>query len=109
MTERLDVYLCDRLAGALERTDGRVSFRYLPEYLHSDSPAIVSSTLPLSESAYEERDVMAFFSNLLPDEGVRRKIAEIVGVAPDDTFGLLCEIGGDCAGAIAFWPLGKRP
>ena len=109
MTERLDVYLCDRLAGALERTDGRVSFRYLPEYLQSDAPSVVSSTLPLSESVYEERDVMAFFSNLLPDEGVRRRIAEIVGVTPEDTFGLLCEIGGDCAGAIAFWPPGKRP
>ena len=39
VTERLDVYLCDRLAGALERTDGRISFRYLAEYLESDSPA----------------------------------------------------------------------
>ena len=52
---------------------------------------------------------MAFFSNLLPDEGVRRRIAEIVGVTPEDTFGLLREIGGDCAGAIAFWQPGKRP
>ena len=62
-----------------------------------------------SDRIYEERDVMAFFSNLLPDEGVRRRIAEIVGVTPEDTFGLLREIGGDCAGAIAFWPPGKRP
>ena len=102
MTEQLDVYLCDRLAGVLERDGGRMSFRYLPEYLQSDSPAVVSSTLPLSDRIYEERDVMAFFSNLLPDEGVRRRIAEIVGVTPEDTFGLLREIGGDCAGAIAF-------
>ena len=109
MTEQLNVYLCDRLAGVLERDGGRMSFRYLPEYLQSDSPAVVSSTLPLSDRIYEERDVMAFFSNLLPDEGVRRRIAEIVGVAPEDTFGLLREIGGDCAGAIAFWPPGKRP
>ena len=107
--ERLDVYLCDRLAGSLERNDGRMSFRYRTEYLQSDSPAVVSSTLPLSDRIYEERDVMAFFSNLLPDEGVRRRIAEIVGVTPEDTFGLLREIGGDCAGAIAFWPPGKRP
>ena len=66
MTERLDVYLCDRLAGALERTNGRISFRYLADYLESESPAVVSSTLPLSERVYKERDVMAFFSNLLP-------------------------------------------
>ena len=63
MTERLDVYLCDRLAGTLERTDGRISFRYLAEYLESGSPAVVSSTLPLSERTYEERDVMAHFKN----------------------------------------------
>lgn len=109
MTELLNVYLCDRLAGVLKRDGGRMSFRYRPEYLQSDSPAVVSSTLPLSDRIYEERDVMAFFSNLLPDEGVRRRIAEILGVTPEDTFGLLREIGWDCAGAIAFWPPGKRP
>ena len=107
--ERLDVYLCDRLVGALERSERGLTFRYLPEYLSSDSPAVVSSTLPLSARVYEERDVMAFFSNLLPDEGVRRRIAEILRLTPEDTFGLLRMIGGDCAGAIAFWEPGKRP
>ena len=58
--ERLDVYLCDRLAGALERSEKGLTFRYLPEYLSSAAPAVVSSTLPLSDHLYEERDVMAF-------------------------------------------------
>lgn len=107
--ERLDVYLCDRLVGALERSEKGVTFRYLPEYLSSESPAVVSSTLPLSDRVYEERDVMAFFSNLLPDEGVRRRIAEILKLSAEDTFGLLRMIGGDCAGAVAFWVPGKKP
>lgn len=107
--ERLDVYLCDRLVGALERSERGMTFRYLPEYLSTTAPAVVSSTLPLSDRIYEERDVMAFFSNLLPDEGVRRRIAEILQLTPEDTFGLLRMIGGDCAGAIAFWEPGKRP
>ncbi len=107
--ERLNVYLCGKLAGSLERNDGAVSFRYLPEYLASPDAAVVSSTLPLSPDVYEERDVMAFFSNLLPDEGVRRRIAEILHLSADDTFGLLREIGGDCAGAVAFWEPGKEP
>ena len=107
--DRLDVYLCDRLVGALERSGRGLTFRYHPEYLSSAAPAVVSSTLPLSDQVYEERDVMAFFSNLLPDEGVRRRIAEILKLTPEDTFGLLREIGGDCAGAIAFWEPGKRP
>ena len=107
--ERLDVYLCDRLVGALERSEQGMTFRYLPDYLSAASSAVVSSTLPLSDRVYEERDVMAFFSNLLPDEGVRRRIAEILKLTPEDTFGLLRMIGGDCAGAVAFWEPGKRP
>ena len=46
---------------------------------------------------------------VLPDEGVRRRIAEILRLSPDDTFGLLRAIGGDCAGAVAFWEPGKEP
>ena len=107
--ERLDVYLCDRLVGALERTERGMTFRYLPDYLSAPSPLVISSTLPLSDRVYEERDVMAFFSNLLPDEGVRRRIAEILKLTTEDTFGLLRMIGGDCAGAIAFWEPGKKP
>lgn len=108
--ERLDVYLCNRLAGTLTRDDGgALSFRYGTDYLASSDAAAISSTLPLSNVPFEERDVAAFFSNLLPDEGMRRRIAEILHLTPDDTFGLLREIGGDCAGAVAFYPPGVRP
>ena len=107
--ERLNVYLCGRFAGVLERNADTLSFRYLPDYLADPGAAVLSSTLPLSAEAYGERDVMAFFSNLLPDENVRRRIAEILRLTPEDTFGLLRDIGGDCAGAVAFWEPGKEP
>ena len=108
--ERLDVYLCNRLAGGLERReDGSIEFRYLADYLESPDAAVLSNTLPLSAEPYGEREVSAFFSNLLPDESVRRRIAEILKLTPEDTFGLLRVLGGDCAGAIAFYPSGKRP
>lgn len=106
--EALNVYLSGRFAGVLSRDDaGRLSFRYDSEYLASGYEAI-SVTLPLSVEPYQERDIMAFFSNLLPDEGVRRTIAEILRLPFEDTFGILKEIGGDCAGAIAFWEAGKE-
>lgn len=106
--EALNVYLSERFAGVLSRDDaGRLSFRYDSEYLASGYEAI-SVTLPLSAEPYQERDIMAFFSNLLPDEGVRRTIAEILRLPFEDTFGILKEIGGDCAGAIAFWEAGKE-
>lgn len=108
--ERLDVYLCNKLAGALERADdGVLTFRYLPDYVDAPGAIPLSSILPLGIAAFEERDIAAFFSNLLPDESVRRQIARLLHLTPEDTFGLLRQIGGDCAGAIAFYEPGRRP
>ena len=96
--ESLDIYLRNRLAGRLDRLDnGALSFCYDAGYLALPDAAVLSSTLPLSEEPYVERDIAAFFSNLLPDEGVRRRIAEILNLTPEDTFGLLRILGGDCA------------
>ena len=108
--DKLDVYLCNRLAGALERADdGSLSFHYLTEYLDSGNAAVLSETLPLSPEPFGERDIAAFFSNLLPDESARRRIAEILRLPPEDTFSLLKILGCDCAGAIAFYPAGVAP
>jgi len=108
--ESLDVYLRNRLVGSLDRLeDGSLAFRYFPDYLTTSDAAPLSATLPLSSDPFGERDIAAFFSNLLPDEGIRRRIAEILSLTPEDTFGLLRLIGGDCAGAIAFYEHGRRP
>lgn len=108
MTETLEVYLCNRFAGVLARHDGVLSFLYDEGYLQSSDASVLSSTLPLSREPYGERDIAAFFSNLLPDESVRQRIAEILHLTPDDTFGLLRILGGDCAGAIAFYEPGVK-
>ena len=108
--EQLDVYLCGRLAGTLLRDNsGMLTFRYLADYLASNAAIPLSGTLPLGAEPFDERDIAAFFSNLLPDEGVRRRIADILRLSPEDTFGLLREIGGDCAGAVAFYEPPQRP
>lgn len=108
--ETLLVYLCNRLAGTLTRSaDGELNFRYDGAYLDSQHATVLSSTLPLSDVPYGERDIAAFFSNLLPDESVRQRIAEILQLTPEDTFGLLRILGGDCAGAISFYEPGRMP
>ena len=110
MMEQLDVYLCNRLAGILQREpNGALTFRYLPEYIASDEATPLSGTLPLEAEPFGDRDIAAFFSNLLPDESVRRRIADILRLSPEDTFGLLREIGCDCAGAIAFYEPPRKP
>lgn len=109
MMERLDVYLCNQPVGTLTRSDtGNLSFQYLPEYLKTNAIPL-SSTLPLDATPFAERDIAAFFSNLLPDESARQKIADILHLTPEDTFGLLRLLGGDCAGAVAFYEPGKSP
>lgn len=108
--ETLEVYLCNRLAGNLMRAgDGSLGFQYDDSYLKSPHAAALSNTLPLSDAPYGERDIAAFFSNLLPDESVRVRTAEILHLTPEDTFGLLRILGGDCAGAISFYEPGRSP
>lgn len=110
LMETLEVYLCNRRAGTLTRAlDGTLSFQYDAAYLKSPQANVLSSTLPLSVDPYSERDIAAFFSNLLPDESVRQRIAEILHLTPEDTFGLLRLLGGDCAGAISFYEPGQMP
>ncbi|MBR4653084.1 MAG: type II toxin-antitoxin system HipA family toxin [Kiritimatiellae bacterium] len=110
MMDQLNVYLCNRLAGVLQREpNGSLTFRYLPEYIASEEATPLSSTLPLEAEPFGERDIAAFFSNLLPDESVRRRIADILRLSTEDTFGLLREIGCDCAGAIAFYEPPRKP
>ena len=107
--EELAVHLRDRRIGTLRSDGGAISFAYAADYLREPGAEPLSFTLPLREEPYAERDVAAFLSGLLPDEGVRRRIAEILGLSSENTFGLLREIGEDCAGAIAFFAPGRIP
>ena len=53
------------------------------------------------EQPYTGGEVVSFFSNLLPDESVRVKLAQYLGISPGNVFALLKRIGEDCAGAVA--------
>lgn len=107
--EYLDVYLYDRKIGLLSSDNGRMGFRYAPAYLEHGKGEALSFSLPLRSEPYPEEAIIPFFANLLPDEGVRVRIAEILQVSPDNIFGLLKEIGEDCAGAVAFYSQDKSP
>lgn len=105
----LNVYLHGRKAGILSSDDGRLSFRYDPEYIAQTNPEPLSFSLPLCDEYYPEEAIVPFFSNLLPDEGVRVRIAEILGLSPENIFGLLQAIGEDCAGAVALFTSDRTP
>ncbi len=46
------IFYKDRLAGILTENDAGYEFRYLPEYLSSETAKAVSLTMPLQDEAY---------------------------------------------------------
>ncbi len=105
----LNVYLHGRKVGTLSSDEGRLSFRYDQKYSNLPNPVPLSFSLPVRNEVFSEEAIVPFFSNLLPDEGVRVRIAEILGLSPENIFGLLQAIGEDCAGAVALFAPDKTP
>lgn len=99
--ERLHVYLRGERVGTLMSDKGRLTFEYEPAYLQSSGAMALAYTLPLRVQPYAGGEVIAFFSNLLPDESVRVKLAQYLGISHSNVFALLKRIGEDCAGAVA--------
>lgn len=95
---RLGVYWDGREVGRLDRVDERsreYAFQYVPEASHA-----ISLSLPLSQGSFSPAESRPFFEALLPEGAVREQIARQLKLAASDSFGLLGELGRDCAGAL---------
>lgn len=104
--ESLDVYLNDCKAGCLINDNGMLSFVYDEVYLLSDKRSPLSFALPLRLEPYNHKEIEPVLSNLLPDDIIRTRIGQILKIPRENTFSFLKAIGGDCAGAVAFFPTG---
>jgi serine/threonine-protein kinase HipA len=110
MTQILDVYLHDILAGKLQQDDqGKLSFEYYPDYLKNPHRQPLSIAMPLNTQTFDDKMSQAFFGGLLPEETVRQRLAKNLQISIGNTFKLLEVIGGECAGAVALYPEGKKP
>jgi len=109
MTEALDVYLGDSLAGRLTEDRGKLSFAYEKSWITAENFIPLSVTMPPASDTYLDDITRPFFENLLPEGEIRAAIAKLKRVSERNTFGLLGEIGGDCAGAVSLWPIGTTP
>lgn len=97
MSEELIAYLADRRAGRLIRKDnGNLQFRYDDGY--AGRP--LSHAMPVRAEAHPHAVCHAVFGGLLPEGDGRDALARALGVSPGNDYGLLAEVGGDCAGAI---------
>lgn len=105
----LDVYLRNQHVGQLHAENAQLSFRYLDDYLEQDDAMALSSSLPLQATSFEHTITASYFSGLLPDEVIRKKISRYLKISEKNIFGLLKAIGGECAGAVSLFPAGTGP
>ena len=98
----LEVYLCGRLAGRLRQdATGYLAYAYEPSYAGDPASRPLSMSLPLRLEEFTERECQPFFAGLLPDSDlVRKTLAERFAIDRGDDFGLLSNLGRDCAGAV---------
>lgn len=78
------------------KDNGNLQFRYEHGY---DGPAL-SWSMPVRTEAYPHAVCISWFGGLLPEGGIREVISRQFGVSPQNQFGLLNGLGGDCAGAV---------
>lgn len=96
------VYVNGRFAGILiEEGPAHYTFTYDKDYLQQQSTEPVCLAMPLREEPYESSTLFPFFSNML-SEGVNRSFQmQLLGLRPDDDFGLLLKTAGyDTIGAV---------
>ena len=100
MAHDLEVWLSDEWVGTLALIDGRLNFRYAPDWLSRPDAVPLSCSLPLQAEFFDDRRARAFFAGLLPEGQMRRLIAQQFQVSNQNDFALLDRIGGECAGAV---------
>jgi serine/threonine-protein kinase HipA len=83
-----------------ERSDGVVTFRYLPAYLARPDAEPVSLTLPLSTDVVETIGLHPFFDGLIPEGWLLDIAARNWKLDPRDRVGLLLNLCSECIGAV---------
>ena len=110
MTRALAVWWEGAVAGSLALdADGQMEFTYAAEWLSMDRTRALSFSLPKRSEPFRRRLCRPFFEGLLPEGAQRDTVARVLGVSPENEFGLLERLGGDVAGALTLWPEGETP
>ncbi len=110
MTRTLTVWWEGAVVGSLALdADGQMQFTYAEEWLAADGSPALSCSLPKHREPFRRRRCRSFFGGLLPEGDQRESVARVLGVSPDNEFGLLERLGGDVAGALTLWPEGETP
>lgn len=104
------VWAGDTLAATIARDKTGTTFQYLPEFLHSDRPAI-ATTLPKDSPPLRlpPGQLPSFFAGLLPEGRRLSALKRAVKTSADDDLGLLLAVGGNTVGNVSVLPEGRKP
>lgn len=106
---KLKVFFGKEFAGVLASTaDQGVVFSYDDSYRTNKSNSALSISMPLSKKEYSQKECLPFFSGLLPEGDVKRRVSDFLHVSESSTLKLLQELGGECAGMISILPENKN-
>ena len=107
---KLNVYFEAQLIGQISKSDGvSIQFSYLESWLNSEKPFPISVSIPLTSNHIDNETAINFFVNLLPEERIRKRTCEKLGISEGNNYELLRRIGGDCAGALTILEEGTKP
>ena len=104
MTTHLVAFAEGLVMGTLTQAKGgRLTFLYSDEWLASSGAYPLSVSIPLASGQQGQRKIEPFLWGLLPDNGiVLGQWARKFHVSPRNVFGLIANVGEDCAGAVQF-------
>jgi serine/threonine-protein kinase HipA len=111
VADELAVWLYGDRVATIDRDRGRPRLVYTEDALsrYELGTPLLSLSLPVSERRYTQGIVRPFIDGLLPEGESRKSIARDVSVRADDTYGLIRELGRDCAGAVVIQPADEPP
>ena len=99
------IFYKDQLAGILTENDAGYEFRYLPEYLSSETASL---TLPLQEEAYTSPALFPFFDGLIPEGWLLDVALRNTDISILDRMSLLLTCCKDCIGAVSVIPMEEK-
>ncbi|MFY9260693.1 MAG: type II toxin-antitoxin system HipA family toxin [Gallionella sp.] len=106
MRHELAVWLFAQCVGTLSWQAGRLTFCYHADWLQRADALPLSVALPLQSAAFDDAAARPFFAGLLPEGRLRDLIAQQFHLSRQNDFGLLDQLGGECAGAVSLLPIG---
>lgn len=107
MAGGLSIWLDGTLVARVEQgRNGRLHLQYTDEARarFGLGTPLLSLDLPIVDQAFPHARTRAFLDGLLPEGDTRATIAAGFNLIAHDTFGLLRELGRDCAGALIVLP-----